>query len=75
MNELEVAQFERDAAAFHMMLNRYFVVLKPTHSHYHALQQLHEALLRSVQDVTGREACWCPVGPSRMPEPDKADEG
>lgn len=74
MSELEVEQFERDATAFHMVLNRYFVVLKPTHSHYHALQQLHEALLRSVQDVTGREAYWCRVGPGRMPDPDRANE-
>jgi len=71
----EIAQFERDTAAFHTQLNRYFIALKPTHPQYKSLRILHEALLQAVKDVTGHEAYWCRVGPGRMPGPDQVKDG
>jgi len=46
-------------------------LLSPSSEHYRALQRTHEALLKTVKDVTGKDSPfiqWFGTGPVRPPQ-------
>jgi hypothetical protein len=46
-------------------------LISPQGAHYKALRAVQEALLRSIEDISGKEAHWIsrtPLGPAPGPE-------
>ncbi|RWD12874.1 MAG: hypothetical protein EOS73_03780 [Mesorhizobium sp.] len=60
----ELEQFMKAAEALHHSITQ--PLISPQCDHYRSLQDLHEALLKAVREVTGRDATfirWNGTGP------------
>jgi len=68
LSENEIARFLAAAEALHQSVIR--PLLSPSCEHYRALQEAHEAMLKTVRDITGKDAPfirWNGTGPVRQP--------
>ncbi|MER8583048.1 hypothetical protein NKG95_30825 [Mesorhizobium sp. M1423] len=64
LSQVEIDRFMAAAEELHKSIVR--PLLSPTCDHYQALRAVHEALLKSVKDVTGKDAAfvrWHGTGP------------
>jgi hypothetical protein len=68
LSEAEIERFLAEAERLHKSIVQ--PLLSPTSEHYRALQRTHEALLKTVKDITGKDAPfiqWFGTGPVRPP--------
>ena len=68
LSETEIARFLAAAEALHQSVVR--PLLSPSCEQYRALQEAHEAMLKTVRDITGKDAPfirWNGTGPVRQP--------
>jgi integrase len=66
LSQAEIERFLADAERLHKTILR--PLISPQCEHYRALQALHEALLKTVKDITGNDAPfirWHGTGPVR----------
>ncbi|WP_167458563.1 hypothetical protein [Mesorhizobium kowhaii] len=54
LSEAEIERFLAEAERLHKSIVQ--PLLSPTSEHYRALQSTHEALLKTVKDITGKDA-------------------
>jgi hypothetical protein len=65
LSQAEVAQFMVAAEALHKAIVT--PLISPQSDHYRSMQTLHEALLKTVKDITGQDASfiqWNSTGPA-----------
>lgn len=65
LSQVQVAEFMVAAEALHKCIVR--PLISTQCQHYRAMRDLHEALLKTVKDVTGQEAAfiqWNTTGPA-----------
>jgi hypothetical protein len=55
---VDTDRFIADAEAIHSIIISYSNGLRVSCPHYQTMQRLHDALLRAIIDVTGKEAPW-----------------
>ncbi|PZV35861.1 hypothetical protein [Mesorhizobium kowhaii] len=66
LSQAEIDRFLVEAERLHKSIVQ--PLLSPTSEHYRALQGTHEALLRSIPEITGKDApfiTWNGTGPVR----------
>lgn len=64
LSETELERFLSAAEALHVSITR--PLISPQCDHYRSLQAVHEALLRTVREITGKDAPfirWHGTGP------------
>ncbi|MER9227939.1 hypothetical protein NKI39_20335 [Mesorhizobium sp. M0664] len=64
LSQAEIERFLAEAERLHQSIVQ--PLLSPTSNHYRALQRTHEALLKTVKDITGKDAPfirWFGTGP------------
>ena len=69
LSEAEIERFLTAAERLHKSIVQ--PLLSPSSEHYRALQRAHEALLKTVKDITGKDAPfiqWFGTGPVRPPK-------
>ena len=65
----EIDRFVSEAERLHKSIVQ--PLLSPTCNHFRALQAVHEALLKAVRDITGKDAAfirWNGTGPAQHPK-------
>lgn len=65
LSEPQVAEFMAAAAALHKAIVS--PLISTQCDHYRSMQDLHEALLKTVKDITGKDAAfiqWNTTGPA-----------
>ncbi|MER9968124.1 hypothetical protein [Mesorhizobium sp. M0060] len=65
LSQAEIERFMSAAEDLHTSIVR--PLISPTCDHYRALRAVHEALLKSVKDITGKDAAfirWHGTGPA-----------
>jgi len=68
LSQAEIDRFLVAAEALHQSVVR--PLLSPSCEQYRALQEAHEAMLKTVRDITGKDAPfirWNGTGPVRQP--------
>ena len=68
LSQAEIERFMEEAERLHKSIVG--PLLSPRCAHFRALQVLHEALLKTVEDITGRDAAfirWNGTGPAQPP--------
>ncbi|BCG72676.1 hypothetical protein MesoLj113a_38340 [Mesorhizobium sp. 113-1-2] len=68
LSQAEIECFLVAAEALHKSIVR--PLISPSSDHFRALQRTHEALLKTVKDITGDDAPfiqWNGTGPARPP--------
>ncbi|MBZ9857343.1 hypothetical protein LB566_26475 [Mesorhizobium sp. CA13] len=68
LSQAEIERFLAEAERLHKSIVQ--PLLSPTSDHYRALQRTHEALLKTVKDITGEDAPfirWNGTGPVQPP--------
>ena len=68
LSDTDIANLLVAAEALHKSITR--PLLSPSSDHYRSLQRTHEALLRTVKEITGKDAAfiqWYTTGPVRPP--------
>lgn len=71
LSQAEIERFLAAAEALHLSIIKPFI--SPHCDHYRTTRALHEALLKSVREVTGKEVefiRWNTTGPVRQPDLD-----
>ncbi len=66
LSQADIDRFLTAAEALHESIVK--PLISPTSDHYRALQSTHEALLKTVKDITGKDAPfiqWYGTGPVR----------
>ncbi|MER9332296.1 hypothetical protein [Mesorhizobium sp. M0488] len=64
----EIDRFLTEAERLHKSIVQ--PLLSPSSEHYQALQNTHKALLKTIKDITGKDAPfirWNTTGPVRVP--------
>ncbi|MER9076142.1 hypothetical protein NKH80_25645 [Mesorhizobium sp. M0904] len=64
LSQAEIERFLGEAERLHKSIVQ--PLLSPTSNHYRALQRTHEGLLKTVKDITGKDAPfiqWFGTGP------------
>ncbi|QKD04258.1 hypothetical protein [Mesorhizobium loti] len=68
LSQAEVDRFMVEAERLHKTIVQ--PLLSPSCDHYRSLQAVHEVLLKSIKEITGRDASfirWNLTGPARPP--------
>ena len=68
LSQVEIDRFLVAAEALHKSVVQ--PLLSPSCQHYRALQEAHEAMLKTVRDITGKDASfiqWNGTGPVQPP--------
>jgi hypothetical protein len=63
---VDLNSFVADATALHRTITKYSHGLRPGCDHARALDDLHEALLKAIRDITGDEVPWAKTPPAHM---------
>jgi hypothetical protein len=61
---IEVNRFLADTTAMHRTILAYTGRVRVGQPHYNALQDLHEARLKTIKTVTGKDAPWASIKPA-----------